>query len=139
MWQEVEAKWKGFQDANKTKAVRKKVKKISEVVNLMQTEENTSEKILGEINSINYSIDAIIKRASNDGGKAETEAANERIKGGVLDGSIPSEVVDSGTTSSVINPGDPCTKTGRRSSKQYKMATGHITPGGEEALMDHEA
>ena len=60
------------------------------------------------------------------------------IKQGVKDGSIPSAVVNSGTTSNVIKPGNPFTKTCRRLSKQYKMATGHITPGGEEALMEHE-
>ena len=62
----------------------------------------------------------------------------ERVKQGVKDGSIPSAVVDSGTTSNVMKPGDPCIKTGRMSSKQYKMATGHITPGGEERLLEHE-
>ena len=122
----------------KTKEVWQEVKKISEVVNIMQTEKYALDKLHGEINSINSSIDAIIKRASDDGGKAEAEAENERMKQRVQDGSIPSTVVDSGTASNAMKPGDPCTQTGRRSSKQYKMATGHIISGGEEALMDHE-
>ena len=56
----------------------------------------------------------------------------------VQDSIIPSAVVDSGITSNVTKPGNPCTKTERRSSKKYKMAPGHITSGREEALMDHE-
>ena len=34
--------------------------------------------------------------------------------------------------------GDPCTPTGRKSTKKYKMTTGHIMSGREEALMDHK-
>ena len=34
--------------------------------------------------------------------------------------------------------GNPCTKIGRRSSKQYEMATCHITPDGDDALMEHK-
>ena len=46
----------------------------------MQTEENALDKLLGEINSINSSINAIIEQASDDGSKAEVEAENERMK-----------------------------------------------------------
>ena len=61
-----------------------------------------------------------------------------RIKQGVKDSIIPSAVVDSGTTSKVIKPVNPCTPTGKKSQKRYKMATCRITPGKEEALMQHK-
>ena len=76
--------------------------------------------LLDKIINLNCRIDAMIKQASDNGGKVEAE--NEQVKQVVKDGSIPSAVVDSGTTSNAMKPGDPCTKTGRRSSKQYKMA-----------------
>ena len=136
MWDKVENKWQVHQETIETNAVCQEVKEISEVVNLMQTQENELDKLMEEINSLDCSIDAIITRASNDDAKATAE--NERVKHGVKDGSIPSAVVDYGTTSNVMKPGDPCTKTGRKSSKQYKMATGQITPGGEEGLLEHD-
>ena len=70
-----------------TKVVREEVEQISNVVNLIQTEENALDKIMEEINSLNCSIDAIIERANDDGGKAAEE--NEQVKQGVKDGSIP--------------------------------------------------
>ena len=96
MWQEVEAKWKAFQEATKTKAVRQKVEQVSNIVKLMQTEGNALDKMMEEINILNCSINAIVKQADNNGGKAVE--ANERVRQGVKDGSIPSVVVNSGTT-----------------------------------------
>ena len=93
-------------------------------------------KLLEEINIINCSIDTIIKRASNDSGNIAAE--EEQVKQGGQDGSILLAVVDSGTESDVMKPGNPCRKTGRMSLKKYRMATCHIMPGGEEALTDHE-
>ena len=136
MWHDVDTKWNAHQETLKTKAIRQEVEQISEVVNLVHSQENEFNKLMEEINSLDGSIDASITRASNADTKAATE--NERVKQGVKDGSIPSAVVDSGTTSNVMKPGDPCIKTGRKSSKQYKMATGQITPGGEEGLLEHE-
>ena len=101
---------------SKTKAVHEEVEKIIKVVNLIQSEESELDILLGEINSLNCSIDTIIKQASNNDGKEEAE--NERVKQGVQDISIPSAVVDSRTTSNIMKLDNPCTKIGRRSSKQ---------------------
>jgi len=43
---------------------------------------------------------------------------------GVLDGSIPSAVVDSGVTSSIDTPTNPFAKTGRQSNKVFRLPNG---------------
>ena len=100
MWHGVDTKWNAHQETLKTKVVRQEVDKISEVVNLIQTQENEFNKLMEEINSLDDNID----------NKAAAE--NERVKQGVKDGSIPSAFVDSGTKSNVMKPGDSCIKTG---------------------------
>ena len=52
--------------------------------------------------------------------------------------SIPSVVVNSGTTSNILKPADSYTPTGKQSNKQYTMATGNVIPGGDEAFIGHE-
>ena len=136
MWHDVDTKWNAHQETLKTKAICQEVEQISKVVNLMQSQENDFNKLMEEINSLNCSIDASTTRTSNADIKVAAE--NERVRQGVKDGSIPSAVVDSGTTLNVMKPGDPCIKTGRNSAKQYKMATGQTTPGGKEGLLEHE-
>ncbi len=49
---------------------------------------------------------------------------DEELRRGVLDGSIPSTVVDSGATSSIGTPTDPFAKTGRRSNKVFRLPNG---------------
>ncbi len=49
---------------------------------------------------------------------------DEELRRGVLDGSIPSAVVDSGATFSVGTPIDPFAKTGRRSNKVFRLPNG---------------
>jgi hypothetical protein len=49
---------------------------------------------------------------------------DEELRRGVLDGSIPSAVVDSGATSSVGTPTDPFAKTGQQSNKVFCLPNG---------------
>ena len=60
MWHDVDTKWYAHQETLKTKAVHQEVEQISEVVNLMQTQENEFNKLMEEINSLDCSIDASI-------------------------------------------------------------------------------
>ena len=52
MWHEVDTKWKAHKDSIKINAVRQEVEEISDVVNLMQTQENELDKLMEEINSL---------------------------------------------------------------------------------------
>jgi len=49
---------------------------------------------------------------------------DEELRMGVLDGSIPSAVVDSGATSSIGTPTDQFAKTGRQSNKVFRLPNG---------------
>ena len=49
---------------------------------------------------------------------------DKELQRGVLDGSIPSAVVDSGATSSVGTPTDPFAKTGQQSNKVFRLPNG---------------
>ena len=49
---------------------------------------------------------------------------DEQLRRGVLNGSIPSAVVDSGATSSVGTPTDPFAKTSRHSNKVFRLPNG---------------
>ena len=60
MWHEVDTKWNAHQETIKTKAVFQEVAQISEVVNLMQTQENKFNKLMEEINSRDCSLDTSI-------------------------------------------------------------------------------
>ena len=46
---------------------------------------------------------------------------------GMQDGSIPSAVSDSGTTSGIGKPGDPLEPTGKPSAKTFRMPTGTLS------------
>ena len=81
MWQAVEEKWEARQaktKVNRATSTRQEVEKISEVVNLMHQEERALVQLLEETNSLDYSIDTIIERASNNGDN--TAAEESRIK-----------------------------------------------------------
>jgi hypothetical protein len=49
---------------------------------------------------------------------------DNKLRRGVLNGSIPSAVVDSGATSSVGTPTDPFAKTGQQSNKVFRLPNG---------------
>ena len=66
------------------------------------------------------------------------KSSDDKTEQGVMDGTIPSAVVDSGTTSNVGRYGDGLELTGRPSTKIFKVATGHETKAPETETMDHE-
>jgi hypothetical protein len=49
---------------------------------------------------------------------------NKELQRGVLIGSIPSALVNSGATSSIGKPTDPFTKTGQQSNKAFRPPNG---------------
>ena len=57
---------------------------------------------------------------------------------GMQDGSIPSAVSDSGTTSGIGKPGDPLEPTGKPSAKTFRMPTGTLSNVTELKKLKHK-
>ena len=89
------------------------------------------DELLEGINSISSSIDTSINKID----AAEEES---KMKEGVLNGTIPSGVKDSGATSTCGKLGNPFIQTNRKSSKIFNMPTGIQTPAGDVALLHHK-
>ena len=68
----------------------------------------------------------------------QAQASEEKTKQGIMDGSIPSAVVDTGATSSVGKYGCGLTLTGKPSTKVFTVATGQNAHATEEGTMDHD-
>ncbi len=68
----------------------------------------------------------------------ESNIHNEAIRQGVLNGTIPSAVADSGTTSSVGTATDPHIATGRTSTKMFHLPNGTHAKATELKQLIHE-
>ena len=66
------------------------------------------------------------------------KASDDETKQCVMDGTIPSAVVDSGTTSSLGKYGDGLHLTGRLSHKVFKVSTRYETKATKTATMEHK-
>ncbi len=53
---------------------------------------------------------------------------DNKLRQGVMTGTITSTIVDSGATSGVGTTTDPCQRTGRQSTKQFILPSGAIVP-----------
>ena len=65
-------------------------------------------------------------------------ASNNDIRQGLMDNTIPSTCVNSGTTSNDRKYGNGLKPTGRPSTKIFKDTTGHMTKATNTATMDHK-
>ena len=68
----------------------------------------------------------------------QAQASKEKTKQGIMNGSIPSAVIDTGATSSVGKYGCGLTLTGKPSTNVFTVATGQNAHATEEGTMDHD-
>ena len=69
---------------------------------------------------------------------AVDNANAKKIERGVMDGTIPLAIVDSGTTFNVRKFGNGLHLTGRLSHKLFKVSTGHKARATKTATMEHK-
>jgi hypothetical protein len=87
--------------------------------------------LLEEINNTSSSINSSIT-------KLDAETEEERVKEGVVNGTIPYGVKDSGAPSTYGKSGDPFEPTNRKLTKTFHMPTGNETPAGDISLLHHD-
>lgn len=95
--------------------------------------ERKMEAELKEFNTINAATETKISQHEQG-----LNMDDDAMRQGIIDGSIPSAIADTGCTTSVWHPNDACIPTGKASNKVFQVPFGHTAEGTEEALMHHE-
>ena len=90
------------------------------------------ERELRDFEEINNTVEAIIERVR------EKKDNEDKVRKGVMDGSIPSAVADAGSTSNCGKLSDPYVPMGEQSDKVFHTPTGDTAAEADKRLLHHE-
>ena len=88
-----------------------------------QAQENCTALRIKEETTYRWSTESLAT-INNDNAQCTYLHDDEELRTGILDGSIPSAIVDSGATSSISTPTNPFAKTGPQSNKVFRLPNG---------------